>query len=181
MTGSNKENIQFAIDDSWLGYVLAAQSPKGLCAVLLGNEPNELKSELRSRFPEAELIEGSDAAAALLAQVIGCIEDPSKSLDMPFDERGTSFQKRVWKALKEIPCGSTVSYTEIAQKIGSPQAVRAVGTACGANALAIVVPCHRVVRNDGSINGYRWGIERKKRLLERESLFYSSARKMGIG
>lgn len=176
-----KENIQFAIDDSWLGYVLAAQSSKGLCAVLLGNEPSELKEELRSRFPEAELIEGGQTATAFLARVIDCIEDPSKQLDIPLDERGTSFQKKVWKALQDIPCGSTVSYTEIAQKIGSPQAARAVGTACGSNVLAVIIPCHRVIGNNGSITRYRWGIERKKRLLQREQQPHSSAKKMGIG
>lgn len=168
MVRSGKEHIQFAIGDSWLGYVLAAQSNNGLCAVLLGNEPNELKNELRSHFLEAELIEGGKETAALLAKVISYIDEPSKPLDVSLDERGTPFQKKVWKALQEIPCGSTVSYTEIAQKIGSPQAIRAVGTACGANTIAIIIPCHRVVRNNGSISGYRWGVERKKLLLQRE-------------
>jgi AraC family transcriptional regulator of adaptative response/methylated-DNA-[protein]-cysteine methyltransferase len=146
-----------------------AQSTRGICAILLGDDPEPLLRDLQDRFPKAQLI-GADAAfEQQVAQVVGLIEAPSLGLQLPLDVRGTAFQERVWQALREIPPGSTVSYAELAARIGAPKAVRAVGSACGANPLAVAIPCHRVLRSDGALSGYRWGLERKRALLLREA------------
>lgn len=167
--GGAQTAIRFAIGDCSLGAILVAASTRGVCAILLGDDPEVLAHELQDRFPNAQLIGGDRAFEQLVAQVVGFIEAPQIGLDLPLDVRGTAFQQRVWRALGKIPIGSTASYTEIAQRIGAPKAVRAVAQACAANALAVAIPCHRVVRNDGALSGYRWGVERKRTLLEREA------------
>lgn len=125
--------------------------------------------DLQDKFPNAELIGGDAQYEALMAQVVGLIEAPENGLALPLDIRGTAFQQRVWRALQAIPVGETVSYADIARRIRAPKAVRAVAGACAANVLAVAIPCHRVVRNDGALSGYRWGVERKKALLEKEA------------
>jgi AraC family transcriptional regulator of adaptative response/methylated-DNA-[protein]-cysteine methyltransferase len=161
--------IRFAVGECSLGSILVAQSDKGVCAILMGDDPKELLRNLQDSFPKAELIGADGAFEALVAQVVGLIETPGIGFDLPLDVRGTAFQQRVWRALREIPVGATVSYAEIARRIGAPKAVRAVAGACAANALAVAIPCHRVVRNDGALSGYRWGVERKRALLDREA------------
>jgi len=166
--GANTE-IRFAIGECSLGSILVARSARGICAISLGDDPDELARDLQDRFPQARLI-GDDADfAALVARVVGFVEAPGVGLDLPLDVRGTAFQRRVWEALREIPPGSTASYADIAQRIGAPKSVRAVAQACGANPLAVAIPCHRVVRQDGSLSGYRWGVQRKQALLQREA------------
>jgi AraC family transcriptional regulator of adaptative response/methylated-DNA-[protein]-cysteine methyltransferase len=167
-TGGANEEIHFAVGQTSLGAILVASSTKGVASILLGNDPDALLRELQDRFPKAKLIGADKDYEALVARVVGFIEAPQIGLDLPLDVRGTAFQRRVWQALQEIPVGQTVSYTEIAQRIGSPKAVRAVAGACAANNLAVAIPCHRVVRNDGALSGYAWGVERKKALLDRE-------------
>lgn len=160
--------IQFALAQCSLGAILVAESAKGICAILLGDEPEALLHSLQDAFPNAELL-GADAAfEARVAQVVGFVEAPRLGLALPLDIQGTAFQERVWQALREIPPGETASYTAIAARIGQPQAVRAVAQACAANRLAVAVPCHRVVRHDGALSGYRWGVERKRELLRKE-------------
>ncbi|HET9405346.1 MAG TPA: bifunctional DNA-binding transcriptional regulator/O6-methylguanine-DNA methyltransferase Ada [Burkholderiales bacterium] len=166
--GANTE-IRFAIGKCALGSILVAQSARGICAIFLGDDPGALARELQDRFPRARLIGGDRAYEKLVAKVVGFVEAPALGLDLPLDVRGTAFQQRVWQALRRIPAGRTASYTEIAKRIGSPQSVRAVAGACAANALAVAIPCHRVVRNDGGLSGYRWGVERKRALLKREA------------
>lgn len=161
--------IRFAVGQCSLGAILVAQSQRGICAILLGDDPDRLVRDLQDRFPRAQLIGGDAQFEQLVAQVVGFIEAPSIGLNLPLDVRGTAFQERVWQALREIPAGETVSYTQLAQRIGAPQAVRAVAQACGANPLAVAIPCHRVVRRDGDLAGYRWGVERKRELLRREA------------
>jgi len=166
--GGSGTSIRFAIGESWLGPILVAASDKGVCAILLGDDPDELARDLQDRFPNAQL-EGGDADfEQLVAKVVGFLEMPWAGLDLPLDIRGSAFQQRVWEALCQIPPGSTATYAEIAERIGQPMSVRAVARACGANALAVAIPCHRVVRTDGSPSGYRWGVERKANLLRRE-------------
>ncbi len=161
--------IRFAVGQSTLGAILVAASERGICSILLGDDPDALLRELQDRFPKAELI-GADAAfEKLVARVVGMVEAPAIGVDLPLDVRGTAFQQRVWQALRAIPPGSTTSYSEVAARIGSPKSVRAVAQACAANPLAIAIPCHRVVRTDGSLAGYRWGVERKRQLLAREA------------
>ncbi|HEX4422814.1 MAG TPA: bifunctional DNA-binding transcriptional regulator/O6-methylguanine-DNA methyltransferase Ada [Kofleriaceae bacterium] len=161
--------IRFAIGDCSLGAILVAATARGVCAILLGDAPEALSHELERRFPRARLI-GADAGfERLVAQVVGLVEQPRIGTALPLDIRGTAFQQRVWKALLRIPAGKTASYAEIATKIGAPRAVRAVAQACAANALAVAIPCHRVVRADGDLSGYRWGVERKRTLLDREA------------
>lgn len=161
--------IRFAVGQCSLGAILVAQSQRGICAILLGDDPDLLVRDLQDQFPKAQFIGGDDEFEQLVAQVVGFIETPSIGLQLPLDVQGTAFQERVWRALREIPPGTTVSYAEIAERIGSPRAVRAVAQACGANRLAVAIPCHRVVRRDGDISGYRWGVDRKRELLRRES------------
>lgn len=167
--GGADTEIQFAIGECSLGSILVAKSPKGVCAISLGDDPDELVRNLQDRFAKAELIGGDATFENLVARVVGFIEAPEIGLDLPLDVRGTAFQQRVWKALKDIPAGKTATYTDIAKKIGAPKSVRAVAQACAANKLAVAIPCHRVVRNDGDPAGYRWGVERKKALLAREA------------
>jgi len=167
--GGVNADIRFAIGECSLGSILVARSELGVCAILLGDDPDALARDLQDRFPRATLIGGDAEFEQLVAQVVGFVEAPGLGLDLPLDVRGTAFQQRVWQALQEIPAGSTASYTEIASRIGSPKAVRAVAQACAANALAVAIPCHRVVRNDGGLSGYRWGVERKRALLQREA------------
>ncbi len=167
--GGKGAKIYFALAICSLGDILVAQSEKGICAILLGDDPNKLLQDLQDKFQNAELI-GADAQfEQVVSRVIGFIEAPEIGLDLPLDIRGTAFQQRVWQALRDIPVGVTVSYSDIAQRIGSPKAVRAVAGACAVNMLAVVIPCHRVVKNDGALSGYRWGVERKRALLEREA------------
>lgn len=148
---------------------MVAQSPIGVCAILLGDDPEQLLRDLQDKFPKADLIGGDDKFEKVIAKVLGFIEAPEIGFDLPLDIRGTAFQQRVWHALRDIPAGKTVSYSEIAEKIGQPKAVRAVASACAANILAVAIPCHRVVRNNGDLSGYRWGIDRKQALLLKES------------
>jgi AraC family transcriptional regulator, regulatory protein of adaptative response / methylated-DNA-[protein]-cysteine methyltransferase len=166
--GANTE-IRFAVGECSLGSILVATSERGVCAILLGDDPDELARDLQDRFPRARLIGGDGAFEQLVATVVGFVEAPGIGLGLPLDVRGTAFQQRVWQALREIPSGDTASYSAIAHRIGSPNAVRAVAQACAANVLAVAIPCHRVVRNDGSLSGYRWGVERKRALLEKEA------------
>lgn len=161
--------IRFAVGQCSLGAILVAQSQRGICAILLGDDPDLLVRDLQDQFPKAQLLGGDADFEQLIAQVVGFIEAPSIGLNLPLDVRGTAFQERVWQALREIPPGVTVSYAEIAERIGSPKAVRAVAQACGANHIAVAIPCHRVVRRDGDISGYRWGVDRKRELLCREA------------
>ena len=165
--GANTE-IRFAIGECSLGSILVARSDRGVCAILLGDDPDVLARDLQDRFPQANLIGGDSDFENLVARVVGLVEAPALGLDLPLDVRGTAFQQRVWQQLRVIPAGETVSYGDIARQIGSPKSVRAVAQACAANAIAVAIPCHRVVRNDGAPSGYRWGVERKRTLLERE-------------
>jgi AraC family transcriptional regulator of adaptative response/methylated-DNA-[protein]-cysteine methyltransferase len=167
--GGTDTEIRFAIGECSLGSILVAQSDRGICAILLGEDAEKLVHDLQDSFPRANLIGGDADFEQLVAQVVGFIEAPGIGLNLPLDVRGTSFQQRVWQALREIPVGQTVSYIDIARRIGSPKAVRAVAQACATNRLAVAIPCHRVVRNDGALAGYRWGVERKRSLLEKEA------------
>jgi len=161
-------NIRYIIGPCTLGSVLLAGSDGGVCAILLGDDSETLTGELHDRFPTATLSHGPELEG-LLSKVVGFIEAPETSLDLPLDLGGTPFQRRVWQALRRIPCGTTASYREIAARIGSPHSLRAVARACAANSLAVAIPCHRVVRSNGDLSGYRWGVERKRTLLQREA------------
>jgi len=167
--GGVDAEIRFAVGECSLGSILVAKSEKGVCAILLGDDPEALLRDLQDRFDKARLIGGDASFEDLVAKVVGLIEAPGIGLDLPLDVRGTAFRQRVWAALRDIPAGETVTYSDIAKKIGDPKSARAVAGACAANALAVAIPCHRVVRNDGSLSGYRWGIERKRALLGRET------------
>ena len=167
--GGADARIAFAIGQCSLGAILVARSARGVCAISLGDDPDALLRELQDRFPRAELVGGDAGFERLLAQVVGLIAQPGIGHDLPLDVRGTAFQQRVWQALRRIPPGQTASYADIAARIGSPKAVRAVAQACAGNTLAVAIPCHRVVRSDGALSGYRWGVERKRVLLEREA------------
>lgn len=167
--GGRHEDIRFAIGQSSIGAVLVASSEQGVVSILLGDEPDALAENLQDRFPNARLIGGDRDYEQLVAQVVGFVEMPSLGLDLPLDVRGTAFQQRVWQALRGIPAGCTISYPELAAKIGSPGSVRAVAGTCAANAIAVAIPCHRVVRSDGALSGYAWGIERKRALITREA------------
>ena len=166
--GTNSE-ILFAVGQCSLGAILVAQSRRGVCAILLGDDPDTLVRDLQDQFPKANLVGADRCFEQTVAQVVGFIEAPALGLDLPLDLRGTAFQQRVWQALRDIPLGSTASYAQIAARIGAPKSFRAVAQACGANCLAVAIPCHRVVRSNGELSGYRWGVERKRRLLARES------------
>lgn len=167
--GGENTDIRFAIGECSLGSILVACSEQGVCAIFLGDDPDALVQELQDRFSRANLIGGDHQFEKRVAQVVGFVETPAIGLDLPLDIRGTAFQRRVWQALCEIPAGDTASYLEIAKRIGAPKSVRAVARACAANKLAVAIPCHRIVRNDGSLSGYRWGVERKRKLLQREA------------
>ncbi len=167
--GGADTDIHFAVGECSLGSLLVAKSDRGICAIFLGDEPDALTRNLQDRFPQANFICGDVDFELFVSKVVGFVEAPALGLDLPLDIRGTAFQQRVWQALQKIPHGSTVSYTDIAKSIGLPKSVRAVAQACGANPLAVAIPCHRVVRHDGALSGYRWGVERKRTLLERET------------
>jgi AraC family transcriptional regulator of adaptative response/methylated-DNA-[protein]-cysteine methyltransferase len=161
--------IRFAVGQCSLGAILVAATEKGVCAIAFGDDPDALVRDLRDRFPNAELVGGDAAFERLVARVVGLVEAPGQGLDLPLDIRGTAFQQRVWQALRAIPSGTTASYTRVATTIGAPAAVRAVARACASNTLAVAIPCHRVVRSDGALSGYRWGVDRKRALLDREA------------
>ncbi len=167
--GGADATIRFALGACALGSILVAATTIGVCAVLLGDDPAALTRDLHGRFPRATLIAGERDFARLVARVVRAVETTADGDALPLDLRGTAFQRRVWQALRRIPSGSTITYGELARRIGAPGAVRAVAGACAANAVAVLVPCHRVVRSDGSLSGYRWGVERKRALLARES------------
>lgn len=161
--------IHFAITPSSLGSLLVAATEKGLCAVLLGDAPDPLITDLRNRFPGATLLPAPPAFSQWVEKTLALIEEPRRGLDLPLDLRGTLFQQRVWDALRHIPPGHTRTYAQLAQQLGTPTAARAVASACAQNPLAVAIPCHRVIRADGQISGYRWGVERKRTLLAREA------------
>lgn len=166
--GAANEEIRFAIGQCSLGAILVASSKKGVVAILIGEDPEQLAHTLQDRFPKAHFI-GADAAyEQLIAKVVGLVEAPTMNVDLPLDVRGTAFQQKVWRALRKIPVGRTATYSDIARRIGAPKAIRAVAGACAANHIAVAIPCHRVIRNDGNLSGYRWGVERKRALLDRE-------------
>lgn len=167
--GGTNADIRFAVGQSQLGAILVAASARGVCAILMGDDPQALVHELQDKFPRAALVGDDPAFEQLVAQVVGFIEAPQASWTLPLDVRGTVFQQRVWQALRDIAPGQTLSYADIAARIGAPKAVRAVAGACAANWIAVAIPCHRVVRSDGALSGYRWGVQRKRLLLEREA------------
>jgi len=167
-SGGCNEDIRFAVGETSLGAILVASSSKGVVSILLGSDPEKLIHDLQDRFPHARLIGADRSYETVIARVVGFVEAPRIGFDLPLDVRGTAFQQRVWQALQQIQIGRTVSYADIARNIGAPKAVRAVARACAANHLAVAIPCHRVVRNDGSLSGYAWGVERKRKLLKRE-------------
>jgi AraC family transcriptional regulator, regulatory protein of adaptative response / methylated-DNA-[protein]-cysteine methyltransferase len=169
LRGGRGETIRFATGKSSLGTVLVAATAKGVCAIFLGGDPKKLARDLRERFPKANLVEGDRDFEQTIAAAIALVENPHARADLPLDIRGTLFQQKVWRALTEIPLGKTSSYARVARRIGQPGAARAVASACAANKIAVAIPCHRVVRTDGSLSGYRWGVERKRALLARES------------
>ncbi|WP_213880055.1 methylated-DNA--[protein]-cysteine S-methyltransferase [Pseudomonas sp. dw_358] len=166
--GGSNAVIHFAVGQCSLGAILVAGSERGVCAILLDDDPEALVHDLQQRFPRATLVGADSGFEQWMAQVVGFVEAPALGLDLPLDVQGSAFQQRVWNALADIAPGSTASYAQIARCIGSPNAVRAVAGACAANPLAVAIPCHRVVRSDGGLSGYRWGIERKQALLDRE-------------
>jgi AraC family transcriptional regulator, regulatory protein of adaptative response / methylated-DNA-[protein]-cysteine methyltransferase len=168
-SGGNRTVIRFAIAECSLGSVLVAATDRGVCSILLGDEPEALLRDLQDRFPRAKLIGSDGDFEGIVSAVVGMVDAPAHGLALPLDVRGTAFQQRVWQALRAVPAGSTATYTEIAERIGAPKAVRAVAQACASNPIAIAIPCHRVVRTDGALSGYRWGVERKRALLEREA------------
>jgi AraC family transcriptional regulator of adaptative response/methylated-DNA-[protein]-cysteine methyltransferase len=167
--GGAGATIRFAVGECSLGSILVAATAKGVCAIQFGDDPDVLVRSLQDVFPQAKLVGGDPAFEQLVAKVVGFIEAPRQGLDLPLHVRGTAFQQKVWRALRKIRPGKTASYAEIAEKIGEPKAVRAVAQACGANPVAVAIPCHRVVRRDGALSGYRWGVERKRTLLEKEA------------
>lgn len=164
-----RQRIRFGVGECSLGQILVAATEQGICAILLGSDAEALVQDLERRFAQAELVGGDAAFEQWMAQVVGFVDEPARGLALPLDVRGTAFQQKVWQALRRIPVGSTVSYSELAERIGMPQASRAVASACAANAIAVAIPCHRVVRRDGGLSGYRWGVERKRALLQREA------------
>jgi len=167
--GGRDAAIRFAVGESSLGAILVAASERGVCAILMGDDPDALARDLQDQFPCASVAGGDPAFEQLVARVVGLVEAPRIGLDLPLDVRGTAFQQRVWQALREIPTGETASYSAIAARIGAPKSARAVAQACALNRVAVAIPCHRVVRNDGALSGYRWGVERKRALLDREA------------
>jgi len=167
--GGEGATIRFAVCQTSLGAMLVAATDKGVCAMTLGDAPEPLVRGLQDRFPNASLVGGDKDFEAVVAKAVGLVEAPAVGTDLPLDVRGTAFQERVWQALRAVPAGTTTSYAEIARRLGKPGAVRAVAQACAANPVAIAIPCHRVVRTDGDVSGYRWGVERKRELLRREA------------
>ncbi|HSC27234.1 MAG TPA: bifunctional DNA-binding transcriptional regulator/O6-methylguanine-DNA methyltransferase Ada [Vicinamibacterales bacterium] len=167
--GGRGAAIRFAVGECSLGSILVAATDHGVCAISLGDDPGALVRDLEDRFPHAQLTAGDPAFDQLVARVVGFVESPATGLGLPLHVRGTAFQHRVWQALREVPAGTTVSYAEVARRIGRRTAVRAVAQACASNPVAVAIPCHRVVRVDGGVSGYRWGVERKRTLLRREA------------
>jgi AraC family transcriptional regulator of adaptative response/methylated-DNA-[protein]-cysteine methyltransferase len=167
--GGRNQVLRFAVGECSLGQVLVAASGKGIAAIMLGDDAEELLRHLQGQFPRAELIGGETSFERQVAKVVALVDNPAKGLDLPLDVQGTAFQQRVWEALRRIPAGSTATYAEIAAAIGAPKAVRAVAGACASNRIAVAIPCHRVVRTGGAISGYRWGVERKRALLDKEA------------
>jgi AraC family transcriptional regulator of adaptative response/methylated-DNA-[protein]-cysteine methyltransferase len=167
--GGARESIRFAVGECSLGSILVAATGKGICAIALGDDPDALLHELQDRFPKAKLVGGDRDFDNLVARVVGFVETPALGLDLPLDVRGTAVQQRVWQTLREIPAGSTASYAQVAERIGAPKATRAVAQACASNAIAVAIPCLRVIRNDGGLSNYRWGVERKRALLDGEA------------
>jgi len=163
-------HIRYAVGRSWLGPVIVAATEKGICAVLFADNDDALVADLGARFEQAVLepAEPGSDFDQWLVKTLACIEKPEHGHALPLDVKGTVFQEKVWRALRDIPAGETASYSDIARAIGRPKSVRAVAGACGANPTAVLVPCHRVVRGDGNISGYRWGVDRKEKLLEKE-------------
>lgn len=166
--GGMGEVIRFAVGECSLGAILVAASATGVCAISLGDDPDQLVKELQDNFSQAQLVGGDKAFERVVARVIGLVETPKLGLALPLDVRGTTFQRRVWAALCEIPVGSTASYSQVAKRIGLPKSVRAVAGACASNKIAVAIPCHRVLRMGGAISGYRWGVDRKRALIQRE-------------
>jgi AraC family transcriptional regulator, regulatory protein of adaptative response / methylated-DNA-[protein]-cysteine methyltransferase len=166
--GGRGNVIRFALGECSFGAILVAATEKGVCAIEFGDDPDALLRGLEDRFPQAQLVGGDKAFEQLVAKVVGFVEAPAQGLDLPLDIRGTAFQRRVWNAIRAIPAGATASYSDIARRIGAPKSVRSVAQACASNAIAVAIPCHRVVRTDGSASGYRWGVARKRALLARE-------------
>ena len=177
--GGADTTIRFAIGRCSLGAILVAASDKGVCAILLGDDADALLRDFQDRFPRAHLIGGDAAFERLVALVVGFVEAPAVGLDLPLDVRGTAFQQRVWLALRAIPPGATASYADVARRIGAPRSVRAVARAIASNPIAVAIPCHRVVASDGALTGYRWGVERKRALLEREARPSIARRRLG--
>jgi AraC family transcriptional regulator, regulatory protein of adaptative response / methylated-DNA-[protein]-cysteine methyltransferase len=175
-----KPDIRYGIAGSTLGAVLVAMSAAGVCAIFLGDDSAVLEKDLRQRFADADLRHDDKALRPILGAVVKLIERPERGLDVPLDIRGTHFQRRVWNALREIPAGKTASYADIANRLGEPKAMRAVAQACGANPIAVMIPCHRVVRSDGALSGYRWGVERKRVLLQRERPARTDSRSLPV-
>jgi AraC family transcriptional regulator of adaptative response/methylated-DNA-[protein]-cysteine methyltransferase len=167
--GGAATEIRFAAAKCSLGLCLVGATARGVCAIFFGDSATALRADLRRRFPRASLVAGDPGFEDVVARVVAVVETPRLGLDLPLDVRGTAFQHRVWRALRDIPAGTTATYAEIARRIGAPRAVRAVAGACAANPVAVAIPCHRVVRNDGQLAGYRWGLPRKRALLARES------------
>ncbi len=161
--------IRFTVAQSSLGSILVAMSDKGVCAIMMGDDPNKLMRKILDKFPRAALTGVDPDLEQLAAKVVAFVENPRIGLDLPLDVEGTAFQRRVWQAIMKIPVGQTATYTEIAEHIGSPTSVRVVAQACGANPVALAIPCHRIIRKDGDLAGYGWGAERKRKLLEREA------------
>lgn len=178
--GGINASIRFAVGECSLGAILVAATDLGICAILLGDDPEVLLRDLQDRFPKAALTGGDENFERSIAQVVAFVEKPALGLDLPLHVRGAVFQRRVWEALRDIPAGDTATYSQIAKRIGSPKAARAVAQACASNALAVAIPCHRVVRNDGAISGYRWGVERKRELLAREGLLDRSGSPLSL-
>ena len=175
--GGRDMEICFAIGQCSLGSILVASSTRGVCAILLGDDPEALARDLQDKFPKANFVGGDGEFEHVVSRVVGFVDAPDGGIDLPLDIRGTAFQQRVWQALCKIPLGSKATYTEIARRIGAPKAVRAVAGACAVNILAVAIPCHRVVRTDGSVSGYRWGVHRKRALLNKETLLRLRSKK----
>lgn len=167
--GGKDMTIRFAVGACSLGAILVAATEKGVCAILLGDDREALERELEKRFAQAHIVSGDEQFSDLVGTVIAHVEAPKKALLLPLDVRGTAFQQQVWAELRQIPPGSTTTYTEVARRIGKPTSVRAVAGACAANPIAVAIPCHRVVASDGKLSGYRWGIARKRKLLDSET------------
>jgi AraC family transcriptional regulator of adaptative response/methylated-DNA-[protein]-cysteine methyltransferase len=177
--GGAEVAVEYGVAPCSLGFILVARTERGICAISMGDKPDALIEAVQSKFRQATVVSGGAGFEELLSEVVGLVDTAANGRELPLDIRGTAFQTRVWEALRKIPAGVTKTYTEIAEEIGMPRSVRAVAQACGANPLAVAIPCHRVVRKSGDVSGYRWGIERKRTLLEREALSRTDAQAKG--